>query len=135
MAQSLKAYLERVRAKLEEVEPLTFSVSLWVDWRAPTRLVLKGVVTFIDGSKLYFLEYVSAEEDSLVRIVYRFHYVGPDGRLVFRYDNAPHHPEVPTHPHHKHLADGRVVPSAEKSLPEVLEEVKTLIVRRLSERG
>lgn len=58
-AQPLKAYLERVRAKLEEIEPLTSNVKLWIDWRAPTRLILKGVIAFIDGSKLHFLEYVS----------------------------------------------------------------------------
>jgi hypothetical protein len=26
-----------------------------------------------------------------------------DNRLIFRYDNAPHHPEVASFPHHKHL--------------------------------
>ena len=25
------------------------------------------------------------------------------GHLILRYDNAPHHPEVGTFPHHKHL--------------------------------
>ena len=126
-AQPLKAYLEKVRAKLEELEPLTSNISIRAEWRAPTRLILKGVIVFIDGSKLHFLEYVSAEEDKLERIVYRFHYAKPSGQLVFRYDNAPHHPSVPTYPHHKHLANGTVAPSTEKSLPEVLEEVKTLV--------
>jgi hypothetical protein len=62
----------------------------------------------------------------VARLKYRYHYEDPDGRLVFRYDNAPHHPEVETFPHHKHLSDGRVVPSVEQSLPRVLEEVAEL---------
>jgi len=73
------------------------------------------------------------KEDSLARIVYWFHYAKPNGQLVFRYDNAPHYPGIPTHPHHKYIADGTIVPSTEKSLPEVLEEVKTLMMRQLPE--
>jgi hypothetical protein len=27
-------------------------------------------------------------------------------QMIFRYDNAPHHPEIATFPHHKHLPRG-----------------------------
>ena len=123
-ARPLKAYLERLGARLEELEPLTSTTNLWVGWRAPVRLVLGGLIVFMDGSKPRFLEYVSAEEGVLERIVYRFHYANPSRRLVFRYDNAPRHPNIPTHPHHKHPADGTVAPSTEKPLLGVLKEVK-----------
>ncbi len=56
-----------------------------------------------DGSRLY----VELEADcsgELVRWpIYGFQYLGPDGTERFRYDNAPHHPEIATHLHHKHL--------------------------------
>jgi hypothetical protein len=29
-------------------------------------------------------------------------YFDPQGRRLFRYDDAPHHPDVATHPHHLH---------------------------------
>lgn len=122
-ARLLRDYLRRVEAKVRELEPLILSSQMQVEWRAPNRLVLKGMITFIDASKLYFLEYLFSEESSLERISYGFHYSGPNGRMIFRYDNAPHHPEVPTYPHHKHLTDGKVVPSREKTLPDVLDEI------------
>jgi hypothetical protein len=42
--------------------------------------------------------------------------------LIFRYDNAEHHPEIATYPHHKHLRD-KVLPSQLVSLKEVLNQV------------
>ena len=42
---------------------------------------------------------------------------------LLRYDNAPHHPEIETHPHHKHVGD-RVEPLHDHSLEALLEEAK-----------
>ncbi|MEJ5199337.1 MAG: DUF6516 family protein [Anaerolineae bacterium] len=46
------------------------------------------------------------------------------GQRVFRYDNAPHHPEIVTFPHHKHIGpQDRVAPSDQPSLSQVLAEI------------
>ena len=45
---------------------------------------------------------------------------------ILRYDNAPHHPEVETHPHHKHVMD-RVEPLHNPDIESFLEEAKTVI--------
>jgi hypothetical protein len=42
--------------------------------------------------------------------------------LIFRYDNAPHHPQVSSFPHHKHVAE-KVHASAEPKLRDILFEV------------
>ena len=42
--------------------------------------------------------------------------------MIFRYDNAPHHPEVTTHPHHKHTATG-VEAATPPDLSDVLREI------------
>lgn len=34
-----------------------------------------------------------------------YRYQDSSTALVFRYHNAPHHPEIPTHPEHKHTGD------------------------------
>jgi len=36
---------------------------------------------------------------------YSFHWQDAAGELYKRWDNAPHHPEVLTHPHHVHDGD------------------------------
>ena len=52
---------------------------------------------------------------------YSFHWQGADGQLRSRWDNAAHHPEVPTHPHHVHDgAEANVLPHGPVSAEEVL---------------
>ncbi len=51
-------------------------------------------------------------------------------KMVFRYDNAPHHPEVATHPHHKHIrGEERPKQSEEIGLRDVFLEIEAMIVR------
>ncbi|BES82865.1 toxin-antitoxin system TumE family protein [Pyrodictium abyssi] len=101
--------------------------SISIEEVTPSEGLIRGVIVFLDGSRLRFLEYVSITGGNAARLKYRYHYEDPDGRLVFRYDNAPHHPEVETFPHHKHLGDGRVVASIAPSIRSVLEEILDLI--------
>ena len=42
--------------------------------------------------------------------------------MIFRYENAPHHAEITTFPHHKHEVDG-VKASPEPTLDDVLLEI------------
>jgi len=40
-------------------------------------------------------------------------------------DNAPHHPEIVTHPHHKHIGpQDRLAPADQPSLSQVLAEIE-----------
>jgi len=126
---SLGRYLARVEEKLKELEPLISSSQISIEHRSSNRVVLKGMIIFIDGSSLHFLEYVLEEDNKLLRVSYRFHYIKQDGSLAFRYDNAPHHPELPTFPHHKHIPGNKVVSFSEKSLTDVLDEIREIISR------
>lgn len=51
---------------------------------------------------------------------YAYYQVTPKDDVVQGWDNAPHHPEVSTYPHHHHLA-GRVAASSVYSLTNVLD--------------
>ena len=48
-----------------------------------------------------------------------------DKTLVFRYDNVPHHPEVKSFPHHKHLKSD-LLKSEEPDFLVILNEIKNL---------
>ncbi len=50
---------------------------------------------------------------------YVYHYQRADGRQVFRYDNAPHYPDLPGFPEHKHEGE-RVSSAPVPDLSEVL---------------
>ena len=69
---------------------------------------IEGNITFIDNSRLVFFEFLRQTEDGVQREKYRYHFMDSNDRLIFRYDNAPHHPEVVTFPDHKHLPAGLV---------------------------
>ena len=60
------------------------------------------------------------------KLRYVYHYQNASGEVIFRYDNAPHHPNLPTHPHHKHIGSA-VEPSQDPDLSEVLHEIEQLI--------
>jgi len=61
-----------------------------------------------DGGLAEFFEYVT-EVDGYIRLSkYSFHWQYPEGKLRRRWDNAPHHPELPNSPHHVHNDDKTV---------------------------
>ena len=80
------------------------------------------VLCFYDGSRLQAVEKLVVEPYALLKSRYAYHYQKADGTLIFRYDNAPHHPEIATYPHHKHIED-TVVASQPPDIGEVPREV------------
>ncbi len=63
---------------------------------------LKAVLIFRDGARLL----VRARLDATTEIrEYDYVYFDPSGRRVLQYDDAPHHPDIPTHPHHLHRGE------------------------------
>jgi hypothetical protein len=59
-------------------------------------------IYFCDGSLLELVERLVEEKGKLIATKYRFHWQNKDGKLLKRWDNAPHHPEINTFPHHVH---------------------------------
>jgi hypothetical protein len=92
-------------------------------------IYLKGSITFIDLSILEISVFAAAARNKIVIDKYRFQYMDKKSKLVFRYDNAPHHRELPMFPDHKHLPD-RVNPSALPSLTEILNEISAVILSK-----
>jgi hypothetical protein len=87
-------------------------------------------VTFWDGSFLDIYEVVSTELGYPVRINYAYTYLRNDQR-VFRYDNAPHHPEIATHPHHKHIGPrDRLAPADQPNLGQIFNEIEVLLTQQ-----
>lgn len=83
---------------------------------------VKGSLIFADSSILQFREYLNLKR-SPATLAYSYHY-SKEGDCVFRYDNAPHHRQVRTFPHHKHLGgEDTVQASAAPTLSDVLEEI------------
>ncbi len=81
---------------------------------------IKIQARLINGWKLHVWEHVTP---SIRR--YAFH-VSKGSEPVIRWDNAPHHRNIKTFPHHKHVKEA-VLESKEVVLEEILGEVAKMM--------
>jgi len=88
--------------------------------------MVRGRLLFLGGYVLTFMEYIHIGKE---RAKYRFNLSDGKGNFIFRYDNAAHHRDVPTFPHHKHIG-AEVKPSREMALAEVLPEIESIILTK-----
>ncbi len=101
------------------------SAEMELDEGYQTTGIVDGVVYFYDGSRLEFTETVTIEHRRPIKLFYRYQYIRT-GKAIFRYDNAPHHPNLPNFPHHKHVG-GRKLLATEPALSQILDEVIALL--------
>ena len=107
--------------------PIVSVFNVTLDKRAPQAGLVRGDVSFIDDSRLYFRELVEPQTDAIHRRMYSYHYQDANTALIFRYDDTQHHPTLSTFPHHKHDGDESNVISAQPpTLAKVLHEIETL---------
>ncbi len=81
---------------------------------------LQGKLEFIDGSYLFFKEYVDLQK-SINKFAYSFHYQDSENNLIFRYDNAKHKPDL-GYNDHKHI-NNKITPSPIPNMEEVIIEI------------
>jgi hypothetical protein len=72
----------------------------------------------LGDSILHIKIYLSDQEYN-----YSFHWQKENGELITRWDNAPHHQEIRTFPHHVHTKEG-IKDSYSITLAEVLRKIK-----------
>jgi hypothetical protein len=96
---------------------------------AEETVYLKGHFIIIDSSILEIAIFTTASSNRLLIDKYRLHYMDSTGKMIFRYDNAPHHPELALYPHHKHIPD-KIIPSTIPSLEDILNEISAIIIGR-----
>ncbi len=85
---------------------------------------ISGNIIFINESKLNFKEVKDIEFHKKDK--YSYHFMNSSDEIIFRYDNAYHHPEIETFPHHKHLAEN-IEKSQEPELFDILIEISKII--------
>lgn len=88
--------------------------------------IIEGELFFIDESRLHFIEFVNVKKTIEV-YKYSYHYQDRNSDLIFRYDMAPHHREIKTFPHHKHIHSNNVIEASAPAFAQVLDEISDLI--------
>jgi len=121
----IEEYFQKIEADIANC-PYIFESRILKDKRSLYIGIIEGDIYFIDESVLHFIEFVSVKEKT-ERYKYSYHYQDRDGKVMFRYDMAPHHIEIETFPHHKHINSEKVIKSSAPSLTEVFNEIEDLI--------
>ncbi len=97
----------------------------------PNPNLLRLRADLVNTDKLHIRE--SWEEEVLLR--YAYYWLKANDELRVGWDNAPHHPEVATHPHHKHVErHENIQESQETKLEDVLREIKKRLAEEQNER-
>lgn len=119
---TVEEYVDRVRQLIQGL-PETQAEQYEEHLLSATRGNLRIRLRFSDNALLEMSEAFVLVEGELHWLSYRYHYQDALATLVFRYDNAPHHPEIATHPDHKHSRE-QILASLHPSIEQLLEEVR-----------
>ncbi len=98
-----------------------------VDTRSNHIGFIQGKLEFLQGSCLFFKEYVDLQEFP-EKLSYSFHYQDNENNLILRYDNAKHKPDL-GYTNHKHIKD-IIVPA---TIPDIEQVILEIISNHLDE--
>ncbi len=116
-------YFSQIKALLSRYTSASFVIDVQVTFeiRLAEQGFLTGAVKFLNGSNLYFREYLDTVDDDIEKVTYVYHYQDSQDRMIIRYDNAAHKPGLLSTAH-KHDADG-VKAAEDPRLEDVLTEI------------
>jgi hypothetical protein len=113
----IEKYLSRIEKKIKNYDWLFIEHELRIDKITHELIIMKGRLVFLDYTILDFRKLLSKDDHE-----YRFQYMHSNGKLIKRWDTAPHHRQVTTFPHHIHEKD-TIITSDVMNLEKVLEEI------------
>jgi len=90
-----------------------------------TGFYIKLMVQFKEESVLFIREYVDEYERA-----YSYHWQTKGGKLIIRWDNAPHYKNISTYPHHKHIKE-KIFPNYAITCEEILKEIEVVLEDKL----
>ena len=130
MAKKLDVYLARIYDIVHSRRGVTVEAYNSRGSSNEHSAAVRARLRYWDDSMLQLTENLIEEDVQLRKEEYVYHYQAQDGSLIFRYDNVPHYPDLPTHPHHKHVGAGaaeRVEATQPPQLTDVLREIDALL--------
>ncbi|MCX6058913.1 MAG: DUF6516 family protein [Chloroflexi bacterium] len=86
---------------------------------------IQGLLILTGGYELHIAEY-DVVAPNFQRLKYRYHLQSLNNKMIARWDNAPHHPEIKTHPDHLHLGE-KIKENHPMDIAQVLADVLSFI--------
>ena len=120
----IQAHFTQIKAIIDEYASTTFvlDVSVNFETRPGDQGYLRGSITFIDGSRMYFREYLDVAGGIVGKLAYSYHFEDDGNHLIFRYDNAKHKPDL-SFSEHKHVGANDISQASAPSVDLVLAEI------------
>ena len=119
-------YFKKIKNRIAKLEWLIERVRIDTEYDEDAHAgIIGGSITFKDGSLFHFKEVLLAKNRH-----YRFHYMDERNNLISRWNNAPHHKDLKTFPHHIHLPNG-INESKRVTLLDVLDKIENIVVAKL----
>ncbi len=120
--KTINEYFDFLKDQLKLYNSIIVNSTLTFEQRTTIEGLIKGIIQFTDGSKLSIMEFIFIDDENLIIPTYRFHWQSITDTLIKRWDNAPHHKNLKSFPHHLH--DGNSVKDSESmSISRVLEKI------------
>ena len=119
----LEEYFDSVEICLIE-SPAVSSYTLIRREISPVDGKLRIKAELDDASLLEFFLYVKKTGGQVRPAKYSFHWQNAQGRVIKRWDNAPHHPGLDNAPHHLHIGDDAV--EGTRNIPDIFFVIKQI---------
>ena len=113
-------YFREIEALINSL-PIILSSNFQFEVVDMDRGFLKISLVLLDSSQISIFEYVEIKNKPVVE-KYRYHWQNKNSQLIKRWDNAPHHQDIETFPHHLHDSGG-VKPHAQPTIKQVIDVI------------
>jgi len=120
----LEHYLDDIDIVLRNLAK-TYAEKYETEILSAERLNLRIRLRFENGNLFELNEALIVENEILKHLGYRYHFQDEKSKLVFRYDNTPHFPDLNNFPDHKHMPDNVIEcnkPDASDVIAEAVKE-------------
>lgn len=124
----IATYLDAVKLTLV-TSPVVSEYQIIKERTTATDGYLRVRATLLNGDFLEMTEAFEQRGEGIETIDYRHQWMDPTKtQLRRRWDNTPHHPELPNFPHHIHLrSEDNVVAGQPMSICQVLDALEDLV--------
>ncbi len=124
---TVSEYFETVKAHLL-INPLVENFQIVRERITANDGHLRVTMTLIKGNLMEFSEYVQRPAGDIQVITYSYHCTDPFGKLIVRWDNTPHFPDLEGFPHHRHIGCPEAVQSGQPmNIFKVSDEITQLL--------
>lgn len=116
-------YLTTIKNRISD-DSIVFESQILREYSTSNNAHIRIRLTFTDNSYLEFYEYVEQTENGDVYIkTYSYHWADQDDRLIRRWDNTKHFPNLDNFPHHIHVSEEQVISGKPINIFDVLDEI------------